>query len=166
MNFKLYVPLAIMAIVIVLTLFLTSCGALSTLQLVVDVTEAAVPVLEAAGVPIPPQIPMYVAAVADCIGLQTGTPNAGQLGSIAACLATQIAPNVPGLPPGVAAVIGKIIDAVEKFIAANRPPLTTAKVLGPAIAPKPLKAADAMKFAMLRTRMQSASTRAKALIKK
>ena len=108
--------------VFVVTLFcllLTGCGVLTTLQVIVDATSAAVPILQAAGVPIPPAVPLYVAAVADCIGnANTTNPTTGELVAIAGCLAQQIAPALPpGTPQTVDNIIAAIIQDVANFVA-------------------------------------------------
>ncbi len=59
---------------------LTGCGnPLSTIDTIVTATEAAIPILEAAGVPIPAQIPQYLGDVAQCIAAapleQSQAPN-------------------------------------------------------------------------------------------
>lgn len=103
-------------IVTILCLLLSGCGVLTTLQTIVDATSAAVPILEAAGVPIPPAVPLYVAAVADCIGnANTTNPTTAELVQIAGCLATQIAPV---LPPGTPEAVDNIIAAIIKDVAA------------------------------------------------
>ena len=118
-SFGLYFLLAIIALALIL--LQTGCGVLSTLQVIVDTTAAAVPILQAAGVPIPPALPLYVADVAECIAnVNTNNPTTGELVSIAACLATHAAPQVPaGTPQAIANIIAAIAQDVANFLAQN-----------------------------------------------
>ena len=139
------------ALLLCLGLGLSSCGTLSTIQLIVDTTETAIPVLEASGVPIPPQVPLYVAAVADCVGNQTGQLTPAQIAAVVACLTRQTVPTLTGLPPAVAAVITSIANAVAQFIIQN-----TDKPM-PVITPAGQKKLDA-----LRARAQVTAKKARA----
>ena len=140
---------------------MTGCGTLSTLKAIVDVTESAIPIIQSAGVPIPAEVPEYVAAVANCIGSQTGTPNAQQILAISGCLSQQIAPVLgPGTPQKVANVIAAVIKAVTDYLAQN--PLPPAAVPTPrAFKPSaPLSASDAAQFEKLRTRAAATASKA------
>lgn len=152
--------LTLIALVLLLMLVLSACSPLSTLQTIVDVTAEAIPILEAAGVPIPPQVATYVADVAGCIAGQTGTPSPSQLATIGVCLVSQIVPSLTGLPPGVADIIAKIAKAVETFLQQHTP--SSAKKL----AGSQFSANDAQRFTELRARAKDTQTRARALVKK
>ncbi len=148
-----------------LCMTLVGCGSFSTLQTIVDVTESAIPILKSAGVPIPPEVPEYVAAVANCIGSQSGTPNAQQILAISGCLSQQIAPSLPpGTPQTVAKVIASIIKAVADHLAKNPAPVpATARQ---AAKPMVLSAADVQKLQDLRARAAATAAQAKAMVKK
>jgi len=105
-------------------LLLAGCSVLSSLEAVINATASAVPILEAAGVNVPPQAVTYIDAVANCAGSQNGStaPTDQQILAIAACMASQIAPT---LPPGTASAIVSIVGAVAKDVAnflAQHPP--------------------------------------------
>jgi hypothetical protein len=155
-------PIAVL-LTISLAMALASCGTLNVLQAVVDSTAAAVPILQAAGVPIPPQVPAYIAAVADCIGSVSGAPNPTQLATIAGCLAKQIAPTLPpGIPQAVANIVALIAQDVVNYLAANPAPVVGAV---PAARAAKLSNADVAKFEMLRTKAQQTVVAIKALPK-
>jgi len=147
-----------------LLLPLIGCGTFSTLKTIVDVTESAIPIIQSAGVPIPAEVPEYVAAVANCIGSQTGTPNAQQILAISGCLLQQIAPVLgPGTPQKVVIVIAAINKAVSDYLAQN--PLPPAAVPTPRAVkpPVPLSASDAAQFEKLRTRAAATASKAHSL---
>jgi hypothetical protein len=130
-----------------------ACSTLNTLQLIVDSTAAAVPILQAAGVPIPPQVPTYIAAVANCIASVPGAPTPGQLLVISACLDKQLAPTLPpGIPQAVANIMALVIQDVTQYLAQNPAPVvgaTTARKL-----PTKLSAGDVAKFEAMRMKAQ------------
>jgi hypothetical protein len=150
-------------VILALLLATVSCGVLSTLQVVVDAAAAAVPILEAAGVPIPPALPAYVAAVSDCIGnADAANPTTGQIATIAACLANQIEPALPpGLPQAVANIIGQIAEDVAKFLAQN----DVKKIKAGSVASVPLNARETRAFHSLTAKARETSRKARALIK-
>jgi hypothetical protein len=115
MKATIFSSLALLAL-LALTLALSGCSVLASLQIIVDATAAAVPVLEAAGVPIPPEVPTYIADVADCIGQQTGTPTPAQLTSIASCLATKAVPQLSGLPSAIVNIVAQIAMDVSQYL--------------------------------------------------
>jgi hypothetical protein len=150
-------------VILALLLATVSCGVLSTLQVVVDAAAAAVPILEAAGVPIPPALPAYVAAVSDCIGnADTTNPTTGQIATIAACLANQVEPALPpGLPQAVANIIGQIAKDVANFLAQNN----VKGIRAGTTANVPLNAREARTFHDLTAKARETSRKARALIK-
>ena len=100
-------------------LALSGCGgALATLTTIVTATEAAIPILEAAGVPIPPAVSGYVVDVAGCIATNgTGAnPTTAQLVEIAGCLAKQIAPTLTGLPSTIVTIIGQVAQDITQYL--------------------------------------------------
>lgn len=99
------------------TLALTGCGfSLSPLQAIVDATAAALPILQAAGVPVPAQATMYVGDVANCIGSLTTAPNASQIAAVSTCLTGQVAPQLTGLSKTIVTAIGVVVQTVQQFI--------------------------------------------------
>ncbi len=143
-----------LVIIAPLVLLTGGCSTLNVLQAVVDSTAAAVPILQAAGVPIPPQVPTYVAAVANCIGSVTGAPNPSQLLTISACLDKQIKPILPpGEPQAVLDAIALVIQDVQDYLAANPPPVTGTAVAARKL-PTNLSAGDVAKFNVLRMKAQ------------
>lgn len=116
---------AVLALAACLTL--SGCGgALSTLTTIVTATEAAIPILQAAGVPIPPAVSTYVADVAGCIA-SNGTnpsPTTAQLVAIAGCLASQVAPTLTGLPSAIVGVIGQVAKDVAQYLTQVPAPTT------------------------------------------
>jgi hypothetical protein len=117
-------PATFLALLLALSLSLTGCGALSTLNIVVTATEAAIPILQAAGVPIPPQVPAYVADVAQCISANgsTANPTTAQLAAISGCLAGLVAPTLTGLPAAIVSIIGQVAKDVAQYLAQVPPP--------------------------------------------
>src|ERR1700679_1169098 len=117
---------AILALAACLTL--SGCGgALSTLTTIVTATEAAIPILEAAGVPIPPAVATYVADVAGCIATNGTNPSPSpvQLVAIAGCLASQVAPTLTGLPSAIVGIVGQVAKDVAQYLS-QVPASTTA----------------------------------------
>ncbi len=158
-------PMARITAFIGLCAALTGCGSFSTLQTIVEVTEAAIPIIQSAGVPIPAEVPEYVAAVASCIGSQVGTPNAQQILAISGCLSKQIAPALPtGTPQTVANVISSIIKAVADYLAKNPVPVPATALR--ATRPLALSASDTVKLGQLRDRAAVTAAKAKALVKR
>ena len=113
---QIFVAGCILAMV-ALTTLLAGCGAFTTLQIVVDAAEAAVPILEASDVPIPPQVITYVSDVAQCIAGQTGNPTPTQILAMTTCMAGLVAPTLTGLPAAVVAAVEAVAQAVEKYLA-------------------------------------------------
>ena len=156
---------AVVIALIGLVLLMTGCSAISTLEAVVDATEAAIPILQAAGAPIPPVVLTYVTDVGQCIAGQNGStaPTDAQLLAVAGCLGSAVAPS---LPPGVGSAIANIVSTiatdVSKFLAQHPPPTAAAKL---ARGGHPLSAKDAAKFSTLKTRAQVAVATLKAMRK-
>jgi hypothetical protein len=112
------------------TLTLVSCSSpLTTLDIVVTAAEAAVPILQAAGVPVPPAIPTYLADVSQCIATDGGAanPTTAQLAAISVCLTTLIAPTLTGLPAAIVTAIGDVIKDVAAYLASSPTPAHRAK---------------------------------------
>jgi hypothetical protein len=148
MTQKLRVPVALL-----LALVLVACGTLSTLQLIVDATAAAVPILQAAGVPIPASVPAYIAAVANCIGSQIGTPTPAQIAAISECMAKQIAPTLPpGIPQAVADIVALIAQDVVNYLQQNPAPVVGSTHTAHAITK--LSDSDIAKLQAMRTKAQ------------
>ena len=100
-----------------LSLSLTGCGALSTLSDIVTASEAAIPILQAAGVPIPSTVTTYLADVNQCIAASgAADPTTAQLLAISSCLAMDVAPTLTGLPGAVAKIIGQVIADVGTYL--------------------------------------------------
>lgn len=166
------IPKTIITVAVVLMLFaliLTGCGVLSTLQVIVEATSAAVPILEAAGVPIPPQLPIYVAAVADCIGnANVNNPTTGELVTIAGCLASQVEPSLPpGTPQAIANIIAAIARDVANFLQQND--IQALKKLNAQTGQheyKPMSAREVKKLAALKAKAHATAVAARALVKK
>jgi hypothetical protein len=117
-------------LVLASALTLTSCSnPLTTLDTIVTAAEAAVPILQAAGVPIPPAVPTYLADVTTCISTNGGTsnPTTGQLALISACLSNLIAPTLTGLPAAIVTIIGQVIADVTNYLNQAPTPAHTAK---------------------------------------
>lgn len=112
---------AIILVIVVLTVILVACGAFTKLQTVIDAAAAAVPVLESAGVNIPPVVVAYVEGVAGCVANQVGNPTPEQIAAITSCLAGIV---VPTLPPGMAkeivVVVQGLATAVENYLASEK----------------------------------------------
>ena len=108
-------------------LITTGCSSLNVLQAVVDSTAAAVPILEANGVAVPPQVPVYIAAVANCIGSQPATPTPEEIAAISACFAKQIVPTLqPGVPSAVVQIVALVAQDVVNYLQQNPAPVTSA----------------------------------------
>ena len=155
---------AALFVLLALSLLLSGCSALTTLQVVVDAVEVAVPILQASGVPVPPVVLTYVTEVSDCVASQNGStaPNDAQLTQIAACLASK---QIPDLPPGtsqaITDVIKKIVQAVEKFLGHNPAPT-------PALAarkPHALSHTDTVHFLAIKAKAADNSAKLKAMKK-
>lgn len=156
MRLKLLVPITLCF----LSLGLTGCGnVLTPLQLIVDTTEAALPILQASGVAIPPQVILYVGDVANCIGQLSGTPTAAQLASIGTCLTTQVAPQLGGLPGAVVSIVGLVIKDVQAF-------LTKAPAMQAAMVKAPLTQAQLTQVATMQTRARTTAAVARSMVKK
>lgn len=116
---------------------LTGCGsALQTIETIVTATEAAIPILEAAGVSIPAQVPVYVADVAQCIANEPAGPLSGaELTAIAGCLSALVAPTLSGLPGAIVTAIFQISYDVATYlkqvptVAAKRKTLSTDQIV-------------------------------------
>ena len=149
-------------VIVAVSLATVSCGVLSTLQVIVNAASVAVPILEAAGVPIPPALPAYVAAVADCIGnADAANPTTAQIAAIASCLATQVEPALPpGLPQAVASAIAAIAKDVEAFLQQN-----SVKDLRSGLTNRPLSAGEARTFHILTAKARETARKAHAMVK-
>lgn len=106
---------------------MVGCGYLTVLDTVISATEAAIPVLESAGVNIPTAVLTYTEDVAQCVGAENGStqPPVSQYTEIAACLAKVVEPGLTGVPATVVAVIQGVAQAVEKFLEQNPPAAKT-----------------------------------------
>jgi hypothetical protein len=147
---------------LVLALVMTGCSSLSVLQAVVDATAAAVPILQAENVPVPPQVPVYLAAVSDCIGGQTGNPTTAQLAEISACFAKQVAPALPtGVSRAVVNIVALVVQDVAKYLEKNPAPVAAK---GPTVnRPIPLSAGDAAKVETMRGKAKQTTAAIKAI---
>lgn len=115
-----------------LVLMLVACNTLQTLNALVVATEAAVPILEAAGVNVPASVSGYVADVASCIAGDSGNPSASQILTISSCLAGKVAPTLPpGIPQAVATIIGQIAQDVAAYLQQHPAPAPGASVATP-----------------------------------
>lgn len=140
-------------------ILLVGCGILSTLQIIVDTTAAAIPVLQAAGVPIPPEVPLYIVAVADCIGeADMANPTTGRLVTIASCLAQQVEPLPAGIPEAIANLMAQIASAVANFIAQNK----TAQISGVKI--RPMTPSETTRFHALCTEARATAGAARGFV--
>lgn len=113
-----------------LALALAGCPSpLTTLDTIVTAAEAAVPILQAAGIPIPPAVPTYLADVTTCISSNGSTPNptTGNLALIAACLTNLAAPTLTGLPQAIVSIIGQVIQDVANYLTQTPTPAHSAK---------------------------------------
>ena len=138
-------PFVAFLIVSLLLGLLSACGnAFQTLQDIVAATEAAVPILQAAGVNIPPQVNTYVGDVAACVaGTDGAQPTATELLQISSCLAGLVAPQLPpGVAQAVVTIIGQVIQDVSTYLSQHP--------AGPAV--KTLSASQQSAFQALRTR--------------
>jgi hypothetical protein len=134
---------------------------LTSLQTLVNVTAAAIPILEAANVPIPPSVPAYVGDVAQCIANAT-SPTPAQLVAIGGCLASKVAPTLgPGIPDAVVTIISQIAADVAAYLA-QHPPATTVpgdNVVGPT----PVDARTAAQFQKIHVKALMTAQQARAL---
>jgi len=145
--------IGVFAALLALMLMTVACSKLAVLQQIVDDTALAVPILEAAGVPIPPQVPAYVAAVANCIGMQPAQPTSAELLAISECLAKQIAPTLPpGLPQAVANIVALIVQDVQNYLNQNPVAIAVAKGARPIVK---LSAGDLAKLQAMRAKAQA-----------
>lgn len=154
--------------VFVFALCSVGCGSLDVLQAVVDSTAAAVPILQAAGVPIPPEVPTYISAVANCIGSQTGSPTSTQLAAISGCLARQVAPTLPaGIPQAIANIISLVSQDVIRYLQAHPAPVVAvpATVARQTVS-NPLGSRDTAKVEAMRIKAQATVVALKPLVKK
>jgi hypothetical protein len=144
-------------VILCLSLGLMGCGlSLTPLQLIVDASEAALPVLQAAGVPIPPLVVTYVGDVATCIGQLSGTPDAAQLTSVTSCLSSQVAPTLTGLPKAIITVVALLIKDVQGF-------LTKAPAMQTALAKTSLSTAQVDQVAKMQTKARTVAAVAKSM---
>ena len=136
---------------------LTGCGnPVSTIETIVSASEAAIPILEAAGVPIPTQVPQYLADVNQCITQEpAGSLNAAELAAIAGCLTALVAPTLTGLPGAIVSAISAVIQDVAKYLTQVSP---TA-----APSPSPASADQKMKAQSIRTRASVVVMKARAM---
>lgn len=157
MRLKLLAPIALCF----LSLGLTGCGNILTpLQLIVDTTEAALPIIQAAGVAIPPQVVTYVGDVANCIGqLGSGNTTAAQLAAVTSCLTSQVAPQLGGLPGAVVQIVGLIVKDVQAF-------LTKAPAMQVAVATKTLTVVQANQITTMQTKARTTAIVARSMVKK
>jgi hypothetical protein len=97
---------------------LVGCGnPVTTIETIVSASEAAIPILEAAGVPIPAQVPQYLADVNQCIAQEPGgSLNTAELAAIAGCLTALVAPTLTGLPGAIVSSISAVIQDVAKYL--------------------------------------------------
>lgn len=138
------------ASILILAVLLSACGAVSALQAIVDSTAAAIPILQAAGVPVPPAVVLYVGAVAGCIASLPATPTTAQILTVSSCFSSQVAPSLPpGTPQVVVNIITAIIKDVTTFLNQNPPKKSVA-----AGTAKPLNPADLQKFQAMRLKSQ------------
>lgn len=150
---------SMIGVVLAVSAALMACSTFTALQNIVNDTAAALPIIEAAGVPIPANVVSYVGDVANCIGMQTGTPTPAQLVLIASCLATQVEPQLaPGIPQAVAAIVALVAKDVAIYLTQN-PPATSAKVAPPSS----FSAAQGQQALKLRARAQVTAAAAKQL---
>jgi hypothetical protein len=99
---------------------------LSTIETIVTATEAAIPILEAAGVPIPSQVPQYIGDVAQCIANEPAGPLTdrsemhawppAELATIAGCLGALVAPTLTGLPGAIVTAMTAVVQDVAKYL--------------------------------------------------
>jgi hypothetical protein len=133
--------------VLAFCLALSSCSMLATLETIANITAAAVPILQDAGVPIPGPVIVYVQNVANCIAAQTAEPTPIMLAQIGTCLSAQLLPALdPNLPPAVQSIIMTVAKDVEAFLTQH--PAGQAMKLKAGVDPHTLKfsAGDSAKF--------------------
>ena len=154
-------PYIALAVIVIVSM---GCSTLSTLQAIVNITASAVPILAAAGVPIPPTLPLYVAAVADCIGqADVASPTTGQLLTIASCLASQVAPVVPpGMPSTVVSIIQAVVTDVAAFVSQNQVASTHVS----AMKLRPMSGREAAAFHAAASKARATAAAARALAKR
>lgn len=147
------------ALLAILAIGLTGCSAsLTTLQVIVDSTEAAIPILQAAGVAVPTEVALYIGDVAACIGNTSGA-TAAQLTSISACLTGKVAPQLTGLPSAVVSIVGIVIQDVQKFLV--KAPAMTASVQA-----KGVTVTQANQVAAMQVKARTTSAVARSMVKK
>jgi hypothetical protein len=134
---------------------LTGCGnPLPTIDAIVTATEAAIPLLEAAGVPIPAQVPQYIGDVAQCIANEPpGTLTGAELAAIAGCLGALVAPTLTGLPGAIVGAVSVVIEDVAKYL--SQVPTT--------VQTKALSADQAVKLQTLHSRAKAVVAKARAI---
>jgi hypothetical protein len=150
-------------LIVSLMLFSAGCTAISTLEAVVNATDAAIPILQAAGVQVPQAAVTYIQAVSDCTATQNGStaPPDSQLLAIAGCLSTTVAPTLPtGAASTVVAILGVVASDVAKFLAQHpAPPAMLAKAKDPLSNVKALSANDVAKLHALESKAADISNR-------
>lgn len=100
-------------------LCLGGCTELQVLDAIIATGKIAVPILDAAGQPLPATILGYVGSTLNCVAQQTGNPTPVQLVNISVCLTAVAAPEISAaVPTEVANVINKLIQDVNNYIAA------------------------------------------------
>jgi hypothetical protein len=137
---------------------LVGCGnPITTIETIVSASEAAIPILEAAGVPIPAQVPQYLADVNQCIAQEPGgSLNTAELAAIAGCLTALVAPTLTGLPGAIVSSISAVIQDVVKY-------LTQVSPTASAKNPSTVNADQKMKAESLRSRAAAVVKRARAI---
>jgi hypothetical protein len=156
MRLKLVAPVALCF----LSLSLTGCGnVLTPLQLIVDATADALPILQAAGVSVPAPVITYVGDVANCIGQLSGTPTAAQLTAVGTCLTAEVAPQLGGLPGAVVSIVGLVIKDVQAF-------LTKAPAIQAALVKTSLTQAQLLQVASMQTKARTTAAVARSMVVK
>lgn len=149
-----------LTVLLFVSLCLTGCGlSLGPIQAIVDATAAALPVLTAVGVPVPPQVALYVGDVAQCIGSLSGTPTPNQLTTVSTCLANQVAPQLNGLPKAVITIVSLVITDVQQF-------LVKAPAMQAQMAKRTLSPAQVSQIATMQTKARTTALTAHALVTK
>ena len=130
---------------------LVGCGnPVTTIETIVSASEAAIPILEAAGVPIPAQVPQYLADVNQCIATEPGG-----LAAIAGCMTALVAPTLTGLPGVIVSSISAVIQDVAKYLTQVSPTASAN--------PATPSADQKMKAQSLRTRAAAVVAKARAM---